>query len=69
MNTFFFGLLTVLSLFIFMNLGKVKASKKQMDRDDRIKWGRNRRSNLSKNRRSSKIIEGEAKEVDEKPKD
>ena len=69
MNTIFFGLLTVLSLFIFMNLGKVKASKKQMDRDDRIKWGRNRRSNLSKNRRSSKIIEGEAKEVDEKPKD
>mgnify|MGYP003310292362 FL=1 len=69
MNTFFFGLLTVLSLFIFMNLGKVKASKKQMDRDDRIKWGRNRRSNLGKNRRSSEIIEGEAKEVDEKPKD
>ena len=52
-----------------MNLGKVKASKKQMDRDDRIKWGRNRRSNLGKNRRSSEIIEGEAKEVDEKSKD
>ena len=69
MNTFFFGLLTVLSLFIFMNLGKVKASKKQMDRDDRIKWSRNRRSNLGKNRRGSEIIEGEAKEVDEKPKD
>ena len=69
MNTFFFGLLTVLSLFIFMNLGKVKASKKQMDRDDRIKWGRNRRSNLGKNIRSSEIIEGEAKEVDEKSKD
>ena len=69
MNTIFFGLLTVLSLFVFMNLGKVKASKKQMDRDDRIKWGRNRRSNLGKNRRSSEIIEGEAKEVDEKSKD
>ena len=69
MNTIFFGLLTVLSLFIFMNLGKVKASKKQMDRDDRIKWGRNRKSNLGKNRRSSEIIEGEAKEVDEKSKD
>ena len=52
-----------------MNLGKVKASKKQMDRDDRIKWGRNRRSNLGKNRHSSEIIEGEAKEVDEKSKD
>ena len=69
MNTIFFGLLTVLSLFIFMNLGKVKASKKQMDRDDRIKWGRNRRNNLGKNRRGSEIIEGEAKEVDEKSKD
>jgi len=69
MNTIFFGLLTVLSLFIFMNLGKVKASKKQMDRDDRIKWGRNRRNNLGKNRRGSEIIEGEAKEVDEESKD
>ena len=69
MNTIFFGLLTILSLFIFMNLGKVKASKKQMDRDDRIKWGRNRRNNLGKNRRGSEIIEGEAKEVDEKSKD
>ena len=69
MNAIFFGLLTVLSLFIFMNLGKVKASKKQMDRDDRIKWGRNRRSKLGKKRRASAIIEGEAKEVDEKSKD
>lgn len=69
MNTIFFGLLTILSLFIFMNLGKVKASKKQMNRDDRIKWGINRRSKLGKNRRGSEIIEGEAKEVDEKSKD
>ena len=69
MNTIFFSILAIFSLFVFMNLGKIKASKKQMDRDDRIKWGRNRRSNLSKNRRSSKIIEGEAKEVDEKSKD
>lgn len=69
MNTIFFGLLTILSLFIFMNLGKVKASKKQMNRDDRIKWGINRRSKLGKNRRASAIIEGEAKEVDEKSKD
>ena len=52
-----------------MNLGQVKASKKQMDRDDRIKWGRTRRSNVGKTRRSSEIIEGEAKEVDETSKD
>ena len=65
MNTFFFGLLTVLSLFIFMNLGKVKASKKQMDRDDRINWGGKRRRDVQQNRDGSKIIEGSAEEVDD----
>ena len=37
-NIFFFILLIV-SLFIFFSLGKVKASKKQLDRKDRINWG------------------------------
>ena len=69
MNTIFFGLLAILSLFIFMNLGKVKASKKQMDRDDRIKWSRNRKARFSQNRDGSKIIEGQAEEVDEKSKE
>ncbi|MBD62795.1 MAG: hypothetical protein CMD68_01790 [Gammaproteobacteria bacterium] len=68
MNTIFFGLLAVLSLFIFMNLGKLKASKKQMNRDDRIKWGRNRGSRFSQNRDGSKIIEGEAEEVKDESK-
>ena len=68
MNTVLFGLLAVLSLFIFMNLGKIKASKKQMDRDDRIKWGRNRKTNFHQNRNSSKIIEGQAEEVDDDSK-
>ncbi|MDC1109856.1 hypothetical protein OAT24_00110 [Gammaproteobacteria bacterium] len=65
MNAVFFGILTILSLFIFMNLGKIKASKKQMDRDDRINWGSKRRSNVQENRDGSKIIEGSAEEVDD----
>ncbi len=32
-NTIFFSLLAIFSLFVFMNLGKIKASKKQTDRD------------------------------------
>ena len=65
MNTIFFGLLAVLSLNIFMNLGKVRASKKQMDRDDRINWGGKRRPDVQLNRDGSKIIEGSAEEVDD----
>ena len=65
MNTIFFGLLAVLSLYIFMNLGKVRASKKQMDRDDRINWGGKRRPDVQQNRNGSKIIEGSAEEVDD----
>jgi len=47
-----------------MNLGKIKASKKQMDRDDRINWGGKRKPNFQQNRDGSKIIEGRAEEVD-----
>jgi hypothetical protein len=47
-----------------MNLGKIKASKKQLDRDDRINWGRSRKPNIRQNKDGSKIIEGEAEEVD-----
>ena len=68
MNAIFFGILTILSLFIFMNLGKIKASKKQMDREDRINWGGRRRSNLKKKRGRSTIIEGKAEEVDDETK-
>ena len=41
-----------------MNLGKIKASKKQMDRDDRINWGGKRSPKVQQNRDGSKIIEG-----------
>ena len=65
MNAIFFGILTIFSLFVFMNLGKIKASKKQMDRDDRINWGSKRKPNFQQNRDGSKIIEGRAKEVND----
>ena len=61
MNAIFFSILAIFSLFVFMNLGKIKASKKQMDRGDRIKWGNRRRKSFFKNR--STIIEGKAEEV------
>tara|TARA_B100000925_G_scaffold100385_1_gene73520 strand:- start:360 stop:563 length:204 start_codon:yes stop_codon:yes gene_type:complete len=61
MNAIFFSILAIFSLFVFMNLGKIKASKKQMDRNDRIKWGNRRRKSFFKNR--STIIEGKAEEV------
>ena len=41
MNTLVFGLLTIFSLFIFLKLGKIKASSRQLNRANRIKWGRN----------------------------
>ena len=67
MNAIFFSILAIFSLFVFMNLGKIKASNKQMDRDDRIKWGNRRRKSFFKSR--STIIEGKAEEVkDDKEK-
>ena len=65
MNTIFFSLLAIVSLMVFMNLGKIRASKKQTDRDDRINWSRSRKPNFYQNKDGSKIIEGEAEEVDD----
>ena len=67
MNSIIFGLLAAISLFIFFNLGKVKASSKQTNRDDRINWGtppwRKRKPSSKRDRSSGRIIEGEAEEV------
>ena len=55
MNTFIFGGLAILSLFVFFNLGKVKASKNQTERSNRInRFGKIEQDN---------IIEGESKEI------
>ncbi len=68
MNAIFFSILAILSLFVFMNLGKVKASKKQMNRDDRIKWSYRRKFRGQKNKDGPKIIEGSAEEIDDETK-
>ena len=56
-NTLIFGGLAIVSLFIFFNLGKVKASSKQLDRPDRIKRFK---------RQETKVIRGEVIDEDEK---
>jgi hypothetical protein len=65
MNTIFFSLLAIFSLFIFMNLGKIKASKKQTDRDNRINRFGSKQGTVNQKRNVSKIIEGEAEEIND----
>lgn len=55
MNALIFGGLAILSLFVFFNLGKVKASKKQTERSNRI--------NRFGDQPSDTIIDGESKEI------
>ena len=57
MNTIIFGGLAVLSLFVFFNLGKVKASKNHTEGSNRI----NRFGQIE----PDNIIEGESKEIKE----
>lgn len=57
LNTLIFGGLAIVSLFIFFNLSKVKASKKQLDRSDRIKRFK---------RQDTKVIRGEVIDKDDK---
>ena len=60
MNTIIFGGLAILSLFVFFNLGKVRASKKQTNRSNKI--------NRFGNQNTTNIIEGESKEINEDEK-
>ena len=57
LNTLIFGGLAIVSLFVFFNLSKVKASKKQLDRSDRIKRFK---------RQDTKVIRGEVIDEDDK---
>ena len=63
MNTLIFGLLFIFSLIIFLKLGKIKASTKQLNRYDRIKWKQNQNQCLNENTDNSKIIEGKPKQI------
>ena len=38
MNYIIFGTIAVLSLLVFFNLGKVRASEKQRNRENKIDW-------------------------------
>jgi len=61
MNTLIFGLLIIISLFIFLKLGKIKASTKQLNRDNRIKWTQNQ--TLDENTDNSKIVQVKPKQI------
>ena len=61
MNSIFFGVIAILSLYAFFKLAKVKASSKQTNISNRI--------NRFGNQESSNIIEGESEDItDEKEK-
>jgi hypothetical protein len=61
LNALIFGSLAIISLFIFFNLGKMKASSKQLNRNNRInRFGRQQNTN--------NIIEGESKEITDEDK-
>ena len=63
MNTLIFGLLTIISLLIFLKLGKIKASTKQLNRDNRIKWRRNQKQTLSEDKDNSNIVDGNPRQI------
>ena len=56
MNTIFFSVLAIFSLFVFMNLGKIKASKKQTDRDNRINRFGTKRGSATKKKPALSIL-------------
>ena len=66
MNTFIFGLLAIISLFVFFKLGKMKASGKQLDRKDRIKWGRNAHKNVRKDQNCSETLVEKPEQISDK---
>ena len=61
MNAFIFGSLAIISLFIFFNLGKMKASSKQLNRNNRI-------NRFGGQQNTNNIIEGESKEITDEDK-
>tara|TARA_Y100000996_G_scaffold26428_1_gene18895 strand:+ start:518 stop:727 length:210 start_codon:yes stop_codon:yes gene_type:complete len=68
MNTLIFGLLTIISLLIFVKLGKIKASTKQLNRGNRIRWTKNQNPSLSEDRDNSKIAKEEPEKISDQSK-
>ncbi|MBM87371.1 MAG: hypothetical protein CMQ41_03250 [Gammaproteobacteria bacterium] len=69
MNTLFFSLLAIISLLIFVQLGKIKASEKQLNRDDRIKWGRNKQQSFRGDRNSPDFVDKKAEKITDQSKE
>ena len=63
MNTLIFGFLTIISLFIFLKLGKIKASTKQLNRDNRIKWRKNQNQILNEDTDNSVRVDGKTRQI------
>lgn len=61
MNSLIFGSLAIISLFIFFNLGKMKASSKQLNRNNRI-------NRFGGQQNTNNIIEDESKEITDEDK-
>jgi hypothetical protein len=61
LNALIFGSLAIISLFIFFNLGKMKASSKQLNRNNRI-------NRFGGQQNTNNIIEGESKEITDEDK-
>jgi len=71
LNTVFFSFIAILSLVIFFNLGKVKASQKQRNRKDRVQWGKRpwqgqETNNVSEQRDGTKIIDVTPEDIENK---
>ena len=62
MDSLFWLLIFVFSLVLISSIGRVKASKKQLNRNNRINWSRRSRKTKSI---EENIIEGESYEVSE----
>ena len=56
MNSIIFIILALFSLYVFFKLGKVRASGKQLNRDNRI-------NRFGQKEQRGNIIEGESKEI------
>ena len=48
-----------------MKLGKIKASKKQLNRNDRINWARNKKPNFDEENYNTKIPEEKNKQIND----
>ena len=62
MDSLFWLLIFIFSLVLISSLGRVKASKKQLNRNNRINWSRKSRKTETI---EQNIIEGESYEVSE----